>query len=117
MRTVVSMTLVCCTSLLGGCAILDEINGDGRCDALNLRGVRDAYVVGDTALFETGMRDQANAPVQCLGTVSASWTSSRPAVGTVTPGGLFIALSPGTTLITARSESMEGEKAVTVRTR
>ena len=67
--------------------------------------------IGDTQQFTASGRDQSNNPYP----VTVTWTSSNTAVGYYhLPGGLFTALTSGTTTITATDGLVSGPAAVTV---
>ena len=66
--------------------------------------------LGETQQFTASGFDQYNDPFP----VTVIWTSSSTAVGTITPVGLFTALTSGTTTITATDGLVSGTAEVTV---
>ena len=68
--------------------------------------------IGQTVQLNATVFDQRNA--QIPGT-SVSWSSSMPAVATVTPQGLVTAVTNGMATITARSGNVSAQVTVTVR--
>jgi len=69
---------------------------------------------GDTVRATATARDAGGS---AIGGVTATWTSSNPAVATVDGSGLMTAVSEGSTTIRAVSSSLQGEKTVQVRQR
>lgn len=69
---------------------------------------------GDTVRATATARDAGGS---AIGGVTATWTSSNPAVATVDGNGLMTAVSEGSTTIRAVSASLQGEKVVQVRQR
>ncbi|VVB96495.1 Concanavalin A-like lectin/glucanases superfamily protein [uncultured archaeon] len=67
---------------------------------------------GSTQTFIASPKDQFGNPVAA----TVTWTSSNISVGTITSGGLFTAISAGTTTITAASGVINGTAATTVIT-
>ncbi len=66
---------------------------------------------GSTQLFTAQPKDQFGNPISA----TITWSSSNPTVGTITQGGLFTALSAGSTTITASNGSVRGTASVTVK--
>ena len=72
-----------------------------------------SLVVGQTAQAQAAGTDGTGAPVN-LGTVT--WSSSNPAVATVTSTGLVTAISAGTSAIVAAAAGKSGQATLTVTT-
>jgi outer membrane protein OmpA-like peptidoglycan-associated protein len=66
--------------------------------------------LGATQQFGASARDPGNSPVN----VTYTWTSSNPAVATVSPSGLVTAVGNGTATITANSSGKTAAATVTV---
>ncbi len=69
-------------------------------------------VIGNTKIFTAITRDQFNNPINA----TVTWNSSNTTVGTIiNAGGVFTALSAGTTTINAASGNVNGNAAATVK--
>ncbi len=66
--------------------------------------------LGDTVLFTAIALDELGSPVSAVFT----WTSSDPTVAVAGPGGLAVAVGPGTTSIQASSGALSGDAQLTV---
>lgn len=89
--------------VVNACSFIERLNGEGHCDYPAIRNLRTVYNVGDTVSLDVGLRDAGNAPVTCLGSIAASWSSEQAAVASVTPAGFLTALQAGTTVLTTRT--------------
>lgn len=78
---------------------------------ITLAPATSALVIGQTATFVPTLRD-ANGNVLTGRTVT--WSSTNPAIATVTSGGVATALAAGSTTIRATSGSVVGSAAMTV---
>ncbi|VVB96365.1 Bacterial Ig-like domain (group 2) [uncultured archaeon] len=69
-----------------------------------------SVVVGNTQNFTASPKDQFGNPIAA----NVTWSSSNTSVGTITSAGLFTAIAPGMTAITATSGNVSGISIVTV---
>ena len=69
-----------------------------------------SVVVGNTQSFTASPKDQFGNPIAAI----VTWSSSNTSVGTITSSGLFTAIAPGMTAITATSGNVSGISIVTV---
>lgn len=69
---------------------------------------------GDTTALTTALTDIAGHP---LGSATAAWTSSAPAVATVSSAGVVTGLAPGLATITATESGSSGSQVVSVLAR
>ncbi|CAG0949507.1 hypothetical protein METP3_00119 [Methanosarcinales archaeon] len=67
--------------------------------------------VGSTQTFVATPKDQSGSPMA----TSITWTSSNPAIGTITNSGIFTALKEGTTTITATYGSVSGNANAVIK--
>lgn len=67
---------------------------------------------GKNQVFSATTLDNLGNPISA----TITWTSSDPAVGTIDSTGLFKAVSPGTTIITAENGTVNGTATATVTT-
>jgi uncharacterized protein YjdB len=72
---------------------------------------RAAAVVGDRASLSARVLDGTGA---VLHDRRVTWSSSHPGIATVTPQGVVVARAPGTTIVTAASESKTATTQITV---
>jgi hypothetical protein len=78
-------------------------------DGLAAEGL--ALEVGETESFEVELTDASGLS---LGTVTPTWSSTSPAVASVTSGGMVTALSAGSTTIEAAYQGMNAAAAIMV---
>jgi hypothetical protein len=94
--------ILCLGSSLIGC------NNNGL-DSVQVTPATQALAVGQTAQFTaTGTFGNAKNPSTQNITSSVSWTSSVPAVATISAAGIATAVGAGTTTITASTSSFNG---------
>jgi uncharacterized protein YjdB len=108
-------------SAIGTATITAEADGKSSSLVLNVRAAEVASVavqpgssvllVGETATLRTLLRDASG---NTLSQRIVTWTSSNPAVATVSNSGSIVGQSLGTTTITATSEGKSGTASVTV---
>lgn len=102
-RCVTGILLLCVATALVGCG-----NPQGL-DSVQVSPTSQALAVGQTVQFTaTGTFGNANHPSTQNITSSVTWTSSSPAVATVSASGLATAVGAGTTTITASSAAFNG---------
>jgi len=105
-RSIPGFLLVCVTSVLIGCG-----NPEGL-DSVAVSPSSEALTVGQTVQFTaTGTYGNAShASTQTI-TGAVTWTSSSPAVATITAAGLATAVGAGNTTITASAAGFSGPVA------
>lgn len=96
-----AFSLACLVLFLAGCA-------NRELDSIQVTPATQSVTVGQTAQF-TAVGTFGNATNPFTQNVTeAAWTSSIPAVATVSPSGLATGLSAGTTTITASAKAYNG---------
>src|ERR1700730_19343530 len=96
------LLLLCLGSSLVGC------NNNGL-DSVQVTPATQALTVGQTAQFTAiGTFGNAKSPSTQNITSSVTWTSSVPAVATISAAGIATGVSFGTTTITASTSSFNG---------
>ncbi len=79
--------------------------------AITVSPMTASVLVGSTAAFTASPRDQFGSPI----TAAVTWSSSNTGAGAVNAStGMFTALAPGITTITASNGSVSGSAAVSV---
>lgn len=67
-----------------------------------------SIVEGSGTIFTASALDQFGNPISAM----ITWTSSNPSIGTINQNGVFLAISQGTTIITASSVPVFGDSGI-----
>lgn len=101
-RVFVGFSLICLALSIAGCAV-------SGLDSIQISPTAQALTVGQTAQFTvTGTYGNGKHPTVQTITTGVTWTSSSPAVASVSSSGVVTAAGAGTTTITASAAAFNG---------
>ena len=100
----------------GGCDFLLDPDGDSCRNINGVTPASDTLLVGETRAFSAAAYVEGGAPGVCHSFTRSGfqWTSSTPAVATVSQSGVVTARAAGRAMIRARRDKHGGEAQVFV---